>query len=269
VELPHFNQDWPASWKLSHQYDQREIGVDFSRLGYRYAYQLRMAKLLDAVERNVPTGASVIDVGAGQGTLSLRLAEAGYKVTWNDYREELVGYVQLKYQRGDISYEPGDIFKKTGVGLFDAVVAAEVIEHVAHPDELLLSLSTLVEANGTIVVSTPNGANIFNKLPSYFEIQDPSALEGIQFQPDSDGHLFLLLPSELITLATRAGLTVCSIELVQTHAAYAVAKIAPALMRYPRVISALQALDSFLVRLPWLGKKLAVQLVAVLKKGPD
>jgi len=146
------------------------------------------------------------------------------------------------------------------------VVAAEVIEHVAHPDALLRKLGGLAKAGGPIIVSTPNGANLFNRLPRYSDIPDPSVLESMQFKPDSDGHLFLLLPSELRTLAADAGLVVCSLELVQTHLAYAVAKLVPRALRSERFVRVLHGLDALLVRLPWLGSKLAVQIVAVLKR---
>ncbi len=266
-KLPNPSADWPESWQLSYDFDAREWGPDHSRPAYRYAYQLRIASIQRALERTSPPPITVVDVGAAQGTLSLRLAEAGYIVTWNDYREDLVGYVQLKYERGQIYYAPGDIFQSDKVGTFDAVVCAEVIEHVAHPDELLSKLASLTKPGRPVVVSTPNGDNLFNKLPSFFEIPDPALLEPAQFQPDSNGHLFLLLPSELQILAERAGLRVRSLDLVQTHLVYAVAKVMPKALRLHGFVSLLHWVDSLLVKLPLLGRKLAVQMVAVLETG--
>jgi 2-polyprenyl-6-hydroxyphenyl methylase/3-demethylubiquinone-9 3-methyltransferase len=266
MKIPAPKAHWPASWKLSNQYDQRESGSDLSRPGYRYAYQLRIGRIQAVVQQAATPPATIIDVGAGQGTLSLRLAEAGDIVTWNDFRAELADYVRLKYECGNITYEPGDIFSNDRGLKFDAVVAAEIIEHVAHPDEFLRRLARLVEAGKPIIVSTPNGSNLFNKLPSFFEIPDPTVLESMQFQPDSDGHLFLLLASELQILANRAGLKVRSMDYIQTHVAYAVAKVYPRALQSKSFVRWLHRLDAFLVQIPWLGPKLAVQIVAVLQR---
>ena len=46
-----------------------------------------------------------------QGNFTLRLAELGYRVTWNDIRQDLAGYVQLKWKTGDVTYRPGNILE--------------------------------------------------------------------------------------------------------------------------------------------------------------
>jgi hypothetical protein len=45
-------------------------------------------------------------------------------------------------------------------------------------------------------------------LPTYAEVENFEELEARQFQPDADGHLFLLTPGELCQLAAAAGLLV-------------------------------------------------------------
>ena len=57
-------------------------------------------------------------------------------------------------------------------------------------------------------MSTPNGDYIRNKLPRFSDFPDPSVFESIQFQPNADGHIFLLYEDEVRTLSARAGLTV-------------------------------------------------------------
>jgi cyclopropane fatty-acyl-phospholipid synthase-like methyltransferase len=265
MHLPQPEPGWPDSWRLSHQYDAREWGTDRRFAAYRYAYQLRMDTLLQRVRDRLHPPAHVLDVGAGQGTLSLLMAELGYSVTWNDYREDLIGYVQLKHETGTIRYLPGDVFSAPDAGLFDAVIAAEVIEHVAHPDDFLRKLRQFVHEEGIVVVSTPNGANFLNRLPSFDEIGDPSALEPEQFQPDSDGHLFLLLPAELHRVAANAGFRVTSLNYLQTHLAYALGALVPAALSSSRTVRMLRRADALLVRIPWFGRRLAVQMIAVLE----
>jgi hypothetical protein len=94
------------------------------------------------------------------------------------------------------------------VGAFDLVIACEVIEHVAHPDELLRTLARFVAPDGAILLTTPNGRYFRNQLPTFAQIGDPTQLEANQFKPDADGHLFLLTPGELTAMAADAGLQV-------------------------------------------------------------
>ncbi len=66
----------------------------------------------------------------------------------------------------------------------------EIIEHVAHPLELLGHLKNFLEPGGRLMLTTPNGSYFRNKLPTYSEVQDFSELETRQFMPDVEGHLF-------------------------------------------------------------------------------
>jgi 2-polyprenyl-6-hydroxyphenyl methylase/3-demethylubiquinone-9 3-methyltransferase len=84
----------------------------------------------------------------------------------------------------------------------------EIIEHVAHPDELLSRVASLVKPGGYIVMTTPNGAYFKNSLPKFSDCTDPRVYETAQFKPDAEGHIFLLHPDEIGTLAARAGLYV-------------------------------------------------------------
>ena len=47
-----------------------------------------------------------------------------------------------------------------------------------------------------------------NHLPRFSDCPDPSAFEAVQFKPNSDGHIFLLWPDEVVRLAHDAGLDV-------------------------------------------------------------
>jgi hypothetical protein len=45
-----------------------------------------------------------------------------------------------------------------------------------------------------------------NALPDITDSSDSTAYESLQFKPDTDGHIFLLHPEEVESLAGRAGL---------------------------------------------------------------
>jgi 2-polyprenyl-6-hydroxyphenyl methylase/3-demethylubiquinone-9 3-methyltransferase len=153
----------------------------------------------------------VLEVAAGGGGLGASLAARGCDVVVNDLREEIIKGALAEYEVAEkIRIIPGDMFqlKPEETGLVDLVVACEVIEHVAYPGKLLSHLSRFLEPGGRILLTTPNGSYVRNKLPTYTQISNPAQLEHVQFKPDADGHLFLLTPVELIDMAEAAGLEV-------------------------------------------------------------
>jgi 2-polyprenyl-6-hydroxyphenyl methylase/3-demethylubiquinone-9 3-methyltransferase len=131
------------------------------------AYANRKQRTLELLSDAIPAGARVLDVAAAQGNFSLALAEMGYAVTWNDLRAEIEGFVRLKHERGQIDFKPGNIFDADFPHAFDAVLAAEVIEHTAHPDQFLSRIAQLVRPGGTVVITTPNWAYFRNRLPKF------------------------------------------------------------------------------------------------------
>jgi 2-polyprenyl-6-hydroxyphenyl methylase/3-demethylubiquinone-9 3-methyltransferase len=263
----HPEANWPETWKQSHSYDLEEIYGVISNRGYAFAYDNRRKRALRLLTEVLPPGATLLDIAAAQGNFSLTLAEMGYDVTWNDLREELQGYVQLKHERGVIRFAPGNAFDLVFPDLFDAVLITEIIEHVAHPDDFLLKTAQLVKPGGYIVMTTPNGAYFLNALPKFADCPDPGIYESVQFKPNSDGHIFLLHPGEIPPLARRAGLEIEKSELFTNPLTSGHVKTEPLLRILPR--SAVNAIEAATQRLPGpLRAKLSVQMAVRFRK-PD
>lgn len=255
--------DWPESWRLSHRYDRLELWGAREHLGYSLAYAQRQAATLALLDEALPAGATVLDLAAAQGNFSIAMARRGWRVTWNDLRADLAGYVRLKAGALPLAFAPGNAFELAFGAPFDAVLATEVIEHVAHPDRFLAQAAALVRPGGCIVVSTPNGAYARNTLPR-FDACDPQTLEAGQFKPDADGHLFLLHPDELCTLAARAGLVVERLLLFTNPLSAGHLKTEALLRRLPA--ARVQALEAASRRLPArLQRRLLVHMAARLR----
>ncbi len=191
--------DDPYAWKYGTRYPPSywAYGRMYSLLTYQLALGLNPK--------------SVLDVGAGGGGLAASLAAAGCQVTANDLRAELLEEHLKEFSSGrQVKVVGGNMFDLSPgeLGTFDLVVSCEVIEHVAHPDELLAQLKRFLNPGGRIMLTTPNGSHFRNRLPTYRQIQDFTELEKNQFKPDADGHLFLFTPQELGDVAAELGLAI-------------------------------------------------------------
>ncbi|CAN7137341.1 unnamed protein product [Brassica rapa subsp. narinosa] len=106
-------------------------------------------------------GLRLIDVGCGGGLLSEPLARMGATVTGIDAVDKNVKIARLHADMdpmtSTIEYQCTTAEKLVDEGrTFDAVLALEVIEHVANPAEFCKSLSALTIPNGATILSTIN-----------------------------------------------------------------------------------------------------------------
>lgn len=205
----------PAKETLGHpdhlflyEHDSQELhnpdAGDFTHL----MYATRFSLVLETIQRSA-RGKRVLDVGCAQGNFSLTLAEQGFDVVAMDLRHSFLRYLRLKQERGEVHCvsASSDRFPFRSAA-FDVVLLGEILEHVAFPEDLLLGAAELLAPGGMLVITTPNGEFLRTGLPTLASIKDRTELETRQFQPDADGHLFLVTKAELFGLVHRAGLTV-------------------------------------------------------------
>ena len=265
---PSLDTNWPDSWKTAFAYDLIEVfGQEAPRLGHARAYAQRMARTLSLFCDAVPPGARVIDIAAAQGNFSLRLAELGYDVTWNDLREDLAGYVKLKHESGRLRFEAGNVFELAAGEEYDAVLITEIIEHVAHPDAFLEQIARLVRPGGHVIMTTPNGQYFANRLPKFSRCRDPGAYEAAQFRPDGDGHIFLLHEDEISGLARAAGLDVMSVGLFTPF--MSAGRLGADTLLRAAPLSVFAAIDALCTRLPVAIARRVYVPMAVCFRKPD
>jgi 2-polyprenyl-3-methyl-5-hydroxy-6-metoxy-1,4-benzoquinol methylase len=261
-----FQENFPASWQLSYSYDLLEIYGSLNHRGYSYAYQNRRKETLQAIQKVAVPGAKILDLAAAQGNFSLALAELGYEVTRNDLRADLVEYVKQKHEKGLIHYAVGNSFELEFSELFDMVLIAEVIEHVAHPDEFLRKVASLVKPGGYIVMTTPNEGYFRNKLPRFSDCDNPEQFESMQFQPDADGHIFLLHQNEICALTAQSGLRLEDLRLFTNSLTNGHIRLESILHVLPKFL--VNGLERFTSGLPGiLSRRLNVHSLAIFQKS--
>lgn len=101
----------------------------------------------------------LLDVGTGGGLVAEPMARLGAKVTGIDPSEKNIGTARTHAaQMGlDITYRAVTAEQLAAEGLrFDAVLALEVVEHVADLDSFMNAAATLVVPGGALVMTTLN-----------------------------------------------------------------------------------------------------------------
>ena len=120
----------------------------------------RIRKLLALLDGE-PRG-RLLDVGCAAGELGVLLAARGWSVAGVDREPALVAAAR---ERGiDARHcDFGQMLLPWPDSAFDAVVLAEVIEHVLDTDHVLTEIVRVLRSGGALVVTTPNLASLENR----------------------------------------------------------------------------------------------------------
>jgi SAM-dependent methyltransferase len=169
----------------------------------RYHFAVRLAR-----------GKRVLDAGCGAGYGSAELADVAEGVTGIDIAPVAVEYARAHYALPNLAFEEASCTQLPYAdGVFDLVVAFEVIEHLENWRDFLQEVRRVLAPAGQVIVSTPNrlyytesrgadGANPFHvhefdfdefnrELKQFFPYVSmflENHVEGVTFQPHEAGH---------------------------------------------------------------------------------
>jgi SAM-dependent methyltransferase len=121
-------------------------------------HELREGLLLDLFLSAAP-GPQVLDAGAGQGTMSIRLEHLGFEVTSTDVSSAAVAVLRERLA--------GDVERASVTDLpfaaasFDGAVLGEVLEHVEEDEAALAEIARVLRPGGTLALSVPANPKLF------------------------------------------------------------------------------------------------------------
>ncbi len=101
----------------------------------------------------------VLDIGAGQGALSLRLQEAGARVSACDVVPEQFDVPGVDFRAvgpdGRLPFDDSS---------FDAAIAVEVLEHIDGHDRFFAEVARVLAPGGIVLFTTPNVLSLKSRL---------------------------------------------------------------------------------------------------------
>jgi SAM-dependent methyltransferase len=98
----------------------------------------------------------VLDLGCGSGAFSGYLADNGFEVVGCDPSESGIGIASSTFPKPRfLRLGAYDDPEKFDVGMFDAVVSVEVIEHLAYPRHLVRFAERTLLPQGRLILTTP------------------------------------------------------------------------------------------------------------------
>lgn len=110
---------------------------------------------------NRPTSTiRILDVGCGNGNISLPLASLGYQILGIDLDFVSIKNVQKKNQFPNAKFFVFDANKISQLGKFDCVIASEFFEHLKNPQELAKKIFQILNSDGLLIASIPNGQSL-------------------------------------------------------------------------------------------------------------
>jgi 2-polyprenyl-3-methyl-5-hydroxy-6-metoxy-1,4-benzoquinol methylase len=192
-------------------------------------------KRLDFIKKNlaesIPANGSVLDVGCGNGIISLNLGKEGYTVHGIDMSSKSIENAKQKNPFTNVTFSVMDAETMRASGKrYDAIVCSEVLEHLNQPGNLVRELFHILQDNGILLVTVPNGTGPRESLVtkpflalrrknnwtwrSVVKLKTALGYSGTTIQSDADNldHIQFFTKSQLTKLSDENGFKIHKIE---------------------------------------------------------
>lgn len=118
----------------------------------------RLDFIAEVLSQSLPTGATVLDVGCGNGIISRSLGRKGFNVLGIDVSEKAIERAKELNDLSNVSFQ---VMSAEQLAVsnekYHAVVCSEVLEHLHEPQKLLQVLYQSLKNEGVLIVTVPNG----------------------------------------------------------------------------------------------------------------
>jgi 2-polyprenyl-3-methyl-5-hydroxy-6-metoxy-1,4-benzoquinol methylase len=118
----------------------------------------RLQFIAGNIAQAIKPGSTVLDIGCGNGHMSMALGQLGFQVYGIDVSEKTIAKARQLNTMSHVSFDvmPAEALVADGQK-YDAVVCSEVLEHLNQPDKLLEVIYQLLNDEGRLIVTVPNG----------------------------------------------------------------------------------------------------------------
>lgn len=124
----------------------------------RFADIKRLQFIVDTLKSHFPDGATVLDVGCGNGVISRGVGEQGFRVYGIDVSSKTIKKARELTTNDQVTFEVISAEELVATGKkYEAVICSEVLEHLDHPGKLLQTLHESLTDDGILIVTVPNG----------------------------------------------------------------------------------------------------------------
>jgi methionine biosynthesis protein MetW len=118
-------------------------------------------KKLKVVSSLIAPGSSVLDVGCNEAIISKFLSNCDYYGIDVDKKT----LIKLKQKGLNVKYCDLNLNKIPFTNQkFDYILALDILEHLANPQNLLRNLKKMLSSNGRIIITMPNDYHLLNKI---------------------------------------------------------------------------------------------------------
>ena len=148
----------------------------------------------------------VLDLGCGTGRHTVRLVEAGARVTAVDFSEKMLERARRKVGAADVRFIVHDLHEPLPLrdACFDVVVSGLVLEHLRDPEGFFIEARRVLRPGGRAVVSAMHPAMFLRGSRARFT--DPDSGEVVA--PGSLPHRL----GDFVMAALRAGFTLHGVD---------------------------------------------------------